>query len=62
MVSLAPKDGMIIEYDEKGEKIRALYDLGADVISSVSEVLDLGSMLYLGSFEAPYLARIDIDD
>ena len=30
------------------------------MIFSVSEVLDTGSKLYLGSFNAPYMAKLDL--
>ena len=52
---------MIIEYSEDGKMIRSLYDLGAEHIVGVSEVLDLRSTLYLGSFNAPYVGRIYLD-
>ena len=51
---------MIIEYNENGEKVRSLYDLNAHTIFGVSEVLDMGSTLYLGSYNAPYLAKIEL--
>ena len=57
---LLPNDGMIVEYNEKGERVRGLYDPGAKNIFGVSEVLDTGSKLYLGSFNAPYVARLDL--
>ena len=61
LASMTPRDGMIIEYSEEGEKIRGLYDIGSyNLKYGVSEVLDAGTKLYLGSFDAPYLARMDI--
>ena len=57
----APKDGMIIEYSETGELLRSLHDQGGHTIYGVSEVLDVGSSLYLGSYDAPYLARLDLE-
>ena len=61
VIQWAPKDAMIIEYSEKGEMLRSLHDLGGHTIQGVSEVLDTGSSLYMGSFEAPYLARLDLN-
>ncbi len=60
MFPYLPKDGMIIEYNENGDKIRGLYDLNGHTIEGVSEVLDKGKTLYLGSYRAPYLARLDL--
>ena len=57
---LVPNDGMIVEYNEKGEWVRGLYNPGVKNIFGVSKVLDTGIKLYLGSFNAPYVARLDL--
>lgn len=51
---------MIIELDQEGLIKRSLHDPTGEVVGSVSEVLDTGDALYLGSFHAPYLVKVDM--
>lgn len=62
LFSFFPKYGMIIELDQDGNIVRSLHDPTGEVVSSVSEVLDTGDALYLGSFHAPYMVKVDMDN
>lgn len=50
---------MVIELNKDGEIINSLHDPTGEVIDSVSEVLDTGDALYFGSFNSPFLAKLD---
>ena len=50
-----------MEFNEEGTVIQKLYDVNAHKIYAISEILDMGDHLYLGSFDAPYLARLDMN-
>lgn len=55
-----PQYGLIIELNQKGEIIQSLHDPTGEIAPSVSEVLDTGDALYLGSYHAPYLLKLDM--
>lgn len=55
-----PQYGLIIELNQKGEIVQSLHDPTGKVAPSVSEVLDTGDALYLGSYHAPYLLKLKI--
>ncbi|XP_071962081.1 adipocyte plasma membrane-associated protein-like [Antedon mediterranea] len=55
-----PKYGLIIEVNQKGEIVQSLHDPTGEVVSSVSEVLDTGNELYLGSFGGNYIGRLNL--
>ena len=57
-----PKHGLIIEVNPQGQIVRSLHDEGGEVIESVSQVLDLGDRLLLGSYEAPYGAVVSLNN
>lgn len=59
---LAPKYGLIIHVNEKGKIDRSLHDTSGSVIDKVSQVLEFGDHLYLGSFGAPFLGRLNVKD
>ena len=58
--SLVPKTGMIYRLSSDGEIQEVLWDSDGNVIEDVSSVLDMGDKLYLGSFSAPYMGRLDL--
>ncbi|XP_033127979.1 adipocyte plasma membrane-associated protein-like [Anneissia japonica] len=60
LLQYLPKYGLIIEVDQNGEIIQSLHDPTGEVISSVSEVLDTGKELYLGSFGGPFIGRLNL--
>ena len=48
----------MVELDPNGKIIRSLHDPTGQVINGVSEVLDFGPRLYLGSYDAPFVAIV----
>ena len=61
LVHMVPKNGMIMELDQKGKIVCEFYDMGGDSIIGVSEVLDMGGdTLYLGSYETPYIGKFKL--
>ena len=59
--SLLRVESMIVELNKNGEIIRVLHDVSKPLkIESVSEVLDRGRSLYLGSFQAPYIGILNL--
>ena len=59
IMHLVPKYGLIVQFDDNGQIVQSLHDPTGKTISGVSEVLDMGPNLYLGSYNAPFLARVD---
>ena len=59
-MKLAPKYGLVVEYNDKGEIVRSLHDPTGKTIPSVSEVHDEDGILYLGSYNQPYLGKLDL--
>ena len=57
---IAPKTGVIVRLSAEGSVEEVLGDVGGEVISEVSGVLDMGDHLYLGSYLAPYIGRLDL--
>lgn len=58
IAEFVPRSGLIIEYDENGTILRELYDMGAKRVKSVSEIFDLGNVLYLGSYEHNFIGKL----
>ena len=52
--------GMIIEFDQNGNVLRSFHDPTGNVIPAVSEIEDHGREIYLGSFFAPFIAKLDL--
>ena len=50
-----------MEYDESGNIVRELYDMGGARIRAVSEILDFDNVLYLGSYEEPFIGKLDLN-
>ena len=54
--SLLRVESIIVELDKNGEIVRVLHDVSAPMkIETISEVLDTGTSLYFGSYQAPYI-------
>ena len=54
---------MVLELDEAGHVVRSLHDSSAEVVTGpVSTVLDMGDKLLLGSYLAPHLVVIPLDN
>ncbi|XP_030840953.1 adipocyte plasma membrane-associated protein [Strongylocentrotus purpuratus] len=60
LVSYMPQYGLIIELNQKGEIVQSLHDPSGKVVPSVSEVLDTGDALYLGSYHSPFIVKVDL--
>lgn len=58
LLDLIPSAGMIVELDTNGSIIRSLQDVTGNTVPSVSEVEEVGSVLYLGSYSHPYLTKL----
>ena len=52
--------GLIIEVNQDGTILRSFHDPTGSVIPAISEVEDHGKVLYLGSFFAPFIAKLDL--
>ncbi|XP_041468157.1 adipocyte plasma membrane-associated protein-like [Lytechinus variegatus] len=52
--------GLIMEFAEDGHIIQRLDDPTGAVVPYISEVLDTGNALYLGSYTSPFLAKIHL--
>ncbi|XP_030854751.1 adipocyte plasma membrane-associated protein isoform X2 [Strongylocentrotus purpuratus] len=53
--------GLVMEFAEDGHIVRRLDDPTGAVVSYISEVLDTGSSLYLGSYTSPFLAKLSLE-
>ena len=50
--------GLVVELNDLGHITRSLHDPSGKVIPSVSEVEDTGTVLYLGSYNLPFLSKL----
>ena len=50
-----------MEFAENGHIVQRLDDPTGAVVSYISEVLDTGSSLYLGSYTSPFLAKLSLE-
>ena len=57
---MVPKYGLVIELSETGDIKNSLHDAGGTVVSEVSEVHDEDGVLYMGSYQAPFLAKLKL--
>lgn len=55
---MIPKYGLAIEINEDGKIIRSLHDPTGQVVPAVSEIEDKDGVLYLGSYNLPFLSRL----
>ena len=51
-----------MELDENGQIIKSLHDPTGKVVPDVSEVHDEGDTLWLGSFKANYIAKLELNN
>ena len=51
-----------MELDENGQITRSLHDPTGKVVPDVSEVHDEGDTLWLGSFKAKYIAKLELNN
>jgi hypothetical protein len=59
MLKLAPKKGVIVELDKSGEVVRVYEDTTGQHFYAISEVADDAGILYLGSYGAHGLVKMD---
>jgi len=62
MIKLMPKYGMVVHLSEQGEITLSLHDPTGIKVPCVSEVEESGGVLYLGSYNLPYLSKIYLSD
>ncbi|XP_071490565.1 adipocyte plasma membrane-associated protein-like isoform X1 [Diadema antillarum] len=60
LVPYLPQYGLIVEVDQMGRIVRSLHDPSGKVVEAVSEVLDTGDTLYLGSYFSPFLVKLNM--
>lgn len=60
IMAQASKFGIIVELDADGNIIRSLQDPNGTVFHSVSEVAEENGILYIGSFDQPYVGRLPL--
>ncbi|XP_046364773.2 adipocyte plasma membrane-associated protein-like [Haliotis rufescens] len=58
IVRLVPKYGLLLEVDKAGQIVQSLHDPMGTVVPSVSEVEEKDGVLYLGSYNLPFLSRL----
>ena len=51
-----------MELDENGQIIRSLHDPTGVVVPDASEVHDEGDALWLGSFKAKYIVKLELNN
>uniref|UniRef100_A0A8C4QE83 Adipocyte plasma membrane-associated protein n=1 Tax=Eptatretus burgeri TaxID=7764 RepID=A0A8C4QE83_EPTBU len=56
------RHGLVLELGPDGHIRRSLHDASGTSVSSISEVCEHGDWLYLGSYFAPFLARLRLDN
>ncbi|XP_076442475.1 adipocyte plasma membrane-associated protein-like [Babylonia areolata] len=60
IVSVVPKYGLIIEMNEEGEIIRSLHDPTGTKVPATSEGEEKDGVLYMGSYNLPFLSRVSL--
>ena len=50
---------MLIEVDRQGNILRTLQDLLGERLTLMSQVEDDAGILYVGSFQSPYVGKVD---
>ena len=58
-----PNYGLILELDRNGRITRSFHDPAGSVVPGhISEVYDDGGLLYLGSYQSPFLGKLRLKD
>ena len=60
LISLIPKYGLILHLNQNGEITESLHDPTGTKIPSVSEIEDKNGILYMGSYNLPYLSKLNL--
>ena len=53
-----PSYGFVVEFNEDGKIVDSFQDPEGRAVGYVSEAVESNGYLYLGSFRAPYLAKV----
>ena len=61
MVSMIPKHGLLLELNKDGKVIRTLHDPTGKQVPAVSEAEEKNGVIYLGSYNLPYLSRVYLE-
>ncbi|XP_070181107.1 adipocyte plasma membrane-associated protein-like isoform X2 [Littorina saxatilis] len=59
LIARTPKWGMAVELNEDGQIIRSLQDPEGRLFTAVSEVQEEDGLLYIGSFDRPYIGILN---
>ena len=57
-----PKHAIAVELDAGGKIIRSLHDPAGTLYTSVSELQEEKGVLYIGSFNRPYIGKLNLAD
>ncbi|XP_060048518.1 adipocyte plasma membrane-associated protein isoform X2 [Erinaceus europaeus] len=60
LLKLVRRHSLVLELSDSGAFRRSLHDPDGQVVAYVSEAHEHGGYLYLGSFRAPFLCRLDL--
>ena len=60
-MSLIPKYGLVLHLNEQGEITGSLHDPTGTKVPAVSEVEDKNGILYMGSYNLPYLSKLNLN-
>ena len=52
---------MVLLIDETGTIVKSLHDPSGQVVSRVSEALEINDELIVGSFFEPFIAKVTLD-
>ena len=58
MLSMIPQYGLLVELDKNGKVISTLHDPTGKQVPAVSEAEEKDGVLYLGSYDLPFLSRV----
>ena len=59
-LGLIPQHGLVLELDKDGQVIRSLHDVGGETTRATSHILELDNSLLIGSYDAPFLVRVEL--
>lgn len=61
VLSWLPAYGMVLEVDWEGNIVRSFHDPAGSVVREATEVVERpGGKIWIGSFQAPYIAEADL--
>ena len=60
--AMLPHHGLVLELDGEGHVKRSFHDVGGEVTTTTSHILELDDVLVIGSYHAPYLVKLKLED